>query len=192
MDLELEEIINGYAQGHFLMAETANAPLAWYTTNQRTLIPLDDRFRYPRSLQRVINQKRFTTAINRDFAGVVEGCADRSSTWISEELKRLYLRLHQAGWVFSYETWMGDQLAGGVLGLVLGKTFIGESMFFHISEGSKVALVKLVDHLRQRNFVLFDAQMPNPHLSRFGAYDVPQADYLTLLQSGLRSPSSFT
>ncbi|MEM9137211.1 MAG: leucyl/phenylalanyl-tRNA--protein transferase [Cyanobacteria bacterium P01_F01_bin.42] len=191
MDLDLEEVINGYAQGYFLMADTRQSPLAWYTTHERTIIPLDERFRYPRSLKRVLNQNQFTTAINQDFSSVVDGCADRASTWISQDLKRLYLRLNQAGWAFSFETWRGDELAGGVLGIVLGRTFIGESMFFRISEGSKVAVVKLVEHLRKREFTLFDAQMPNPHLARFGAYDIPQADYLSQLQSGLQRPCRF-
>lgn len=191
VELEIDDVINGYAQGYFLMAETPSDPLNWYTTYERTIIPLDHRFRYPRSLQRVLNQNRFTTAINRDFAGVVKGCADRESTWISDELIELYLRLNQAGWAYSYETWQGDELAGGILGLAIGRAFMGESMFFRIPDGSKVAMVQLVRHLRDRNFILFDAQMPNPHLSRFGAYDISQEDYLRTLTFGLRSPCPF-
>lgn len=191
MDLDLEDIMNGYAQGYFLMAEEPGSPLAWYSTYERTIIPLDEKFRYPRSLQRVLNQNRFTTAINRDFSAVVKGCADRTTTWISDELKQIYLQLNQAGWAYSFETWQGDELAGGILGLVLGRTFIGESMFFRISDGSKVAMVKLVEHLRQKGFTLFDAQMPNPHLSRFGAYDIAQTDYLKKLSLGLQSPCDF-
>ena len=190
VDLDLEDVINGYAQGYFLMAEE-EGELAWYTTYERTVIPLDERFRYPRSLNRALNQNRFTIAINRDFEAVVEGCADRASTWISHDLKQLYLRLNQAGWAYSFETWQDDELAGGILGLVLGQTFIGESMFFRISDGSKVALVKLVGHLRERGFTLFDAQMPNPHLARFGAYDMKQVDYLHKLRSGLQFPTRF-
>jgi leucyl/phenylalanyl-tRNA---protein transferase len=191
IELEIDDIINGYAQGYFLMADSPRSPLNWYTTHERTIIPLDERFRYPRSLQRVLNQNRFTTAINRDFAAVVEGCAARDSTWISSDLKRLYLRLNEFGWAYSFETWQGDELAGGILGLAIGQAFVGESMFFRIPEGSKVAMVKLVQHLRDRGFTLFDAQMPNPHLSRFGAYAIPQADYLQKLTQGLRFPSTF-
>ena len=190
-DLEVEEVLNGYAQGYFLMAETPEDPLAWYTTHQRTVIPLDERFRFPKSLRRVLNQNRFQTAINRDFEAVVNGCADRDSTWISDELKRLYLRLNRAGWAYSFETWQGDELAGGILGLVLGRVFIGESMFFRIPDGSKVAMVRLVEYLRERGFMLFDAQMPNPHLSRFGAYDMTQDEYLELLQQGMQYPRCF-
>jgi leucyl/phenylalanyl-tRNA--protein transferase len=159
--------------------------LGWYSSRDRTLIPLDERFRYPISLRRVLNQERFTVAINRDFPAVVAGCANRETTWISEELQEIYLLLHQAGFAYSFETWQGDKLAGGILGIVIGGAFIGESMFYRIPEGSKVAMVKLVEQLRQQGFVLFDAQMMNPHLERFGAYSVNDEEYQTLLQQAL-------
>jgi leucyl/phenylalanyl-tRNA--protein transferase len=93
--------------------------------------------------------------------------------------------LYHAGYAYSFETWQGDELAGGVLGLVIGGAFIGESMFYRIPEGSKVAMVKLVQHLRERNFLLFDAQMNNPHLERFGAYVITQKEYKKLLTKAL-------
>ncbi|PZV08665.1 MAG: leucyl/phenylalanyl-tRNA--protein transferase [Leptolyngbya sp.] len=184
--LDVASIIHGYAQGYFLMANEAGDDLGWYSSRQRTLIPLDDRFRYPKSLQRVLNQERFTVAIDRDFASVVAGCADRETTWISEELKAVYGSLHQEGWAHSFETWQGDELAGGILGIVIGGAFIGESMFFRIPDGSKVAMVKLVEHLRDRQFTLFDAQMMNPHLERFGAYVIDNRQYKDLLRQALQ------
>jgi leucyl/phenylalanyl-tRNA--protein transferase len=183
---DVAAIIDGYAQGYFLMAEDAEGDLGWYSSHERTLIPLDDRFRYPRSLQRVLNQERFTVAVNRDFQAVVEGCADRETTWISDELKQIYWQLHQAGWAHSFETWQDDRLAGGILGIVIGGAFIGESMFFRIPDGSKVAMVKLVERLRQQQFVLFDAQMMNPHLERFGAQMIGNKDYQLLLTEALK------
>ncbi|MGA9378546.1 MAG: leucyl/phenylalanyl-tRNA--protein transferase [Phormidium sp.] len=191
MPIKITGIIEGYAQGFFLMADETGH-LNWYSSHKRALIPLDDRFRYPKSLRRVINQERFQVAINRDFPAVVEGCANRDTTWISPELKRIYEALYQAGWAYSFETWEGDQLAGGILGLVIGGAFIGESMFYQIPEGSKVAMVKLVEHLRSRQFVFFDAQMNNPHLERFGAYIVTEKDYQVLLKKALKYRGSFT
>jgi leucyl/phenylalanyl-tRNA--protein transferase len=189
MQYNIAAIIEGYAQGYFLMANDDDT-LGWYTSRQRALIPLDERFRYPRSLQRVLNQNRFTVAINRDFSTVVEGCANRDTTWISEELKTIYHILYQKGWAYSFETWQGDELAGGILGLVIGGAFIGESMFYRIPEGSKVAMVKLVERLRERNFILFDAQMNNPHLERFGAYMIQSKQYQSLLQKAIHQPCS--
>ncbi|BAU14956.1 leucyl/phenylalanyl-tRNA--protein transferase [Leptolyngbya sp. NIES-3755] len=190
MQIDVSSILEGYAQGYFLMSDESGKDLAWYTSRERTLIPLDDRFRYPKSLRRVLNQDRFRVAIDTAFKEVVEGCADRDTTWISNDLKEIYWTLHQAGWAHSFETWQGDQLAGGILGLSLRGAFIGESMFFRIPDGSKVAMVKLVEHLRSRNFVLFDAQMMNPHLERFGAYIVNNRNYKDLLRQALERDCS--
>ncbi|MDF5723314.1 MAG: leucyl/phenylalanyl-tRNA--protein transferase [Rhizonema sp. PD37] len=190
MQYDVAAIIHGYAQGYFLMADE-NDVLEWYSSRDHTLIPLDERFRYPKSLQRVLNQERFTVAINRDFKAVVAGCANRETTWISQELQEIYWELYQTGWAYSFETWLGDELAGGILGIVIGGAFIGESMFYHIPEGSKTAMVKLVQRLRSQQFVLFDAQMMNPHLERFGAYRVNNEEYNSLLNTAVRRKCGF-
>lgn len=184
MVLDIPSIIQGYARGYFLMADDNNR-LSWYASRQRALIPLNGKFRYPKSLRRVLNQEVFTVAINKDFEAVCEGCANREITWISTELIDIYYALHQAGWAHSFETWQGDRLAGGILGIVIRGAFIGESMFYNIPDGSKVAMVKLVEHLNKRKFLLFDAQMQNPHLARFGSYTVTDAEYKALLQKAL-------
>jgi leucyl/phenylalanyl-tRNA--protein transferase len=133
----------------------------------------------------VLNQQHFSVAINRDFKGVCEGCADRETTWISPELQQIYWELHKAGWAHSFETWQGDELAGGILGIAIRGVFIGESMFYRISEGSKVAMVKLVEHLNRRGYKVFDAQMQNPHLERFGSYIISPQEYQTVLTEAL-------
>lgn len=187
---DISSIIRGYAQGNFLMADD-EGELGWYSSRNRTLIPLDDRFRYPKSLQRVLNQNRFSVRINSSFKEVCLGCANRDETWISDELIEIYLELNKAGWAYSFETYQGDQLAGGILGIVIGGAFIGESMFFQIPDGSKVAMVKLVEHLRARKFILFDAQMQNPHLERFGSYIINNKDYSRLLGQAIETRCIF-
>jgi leucyl/phenylalanyl-tRNA--protein transferase len=112
-------------------------------------------------------------------------------TWISPELKQVYLALHEAGYAHSFETWQGDELAGGILGIAIAGAFIGESMFYRIPEGSKVAMVKLVEHLRQRQYMLFDAQLQNPHLERFGSYIIKPKEYQKLLDHALQSNCYF-
>lgn len=184
MSVEISSIIHGYSQGYFLMAD-GQGDLGWYASRERAVMPLDHRFRYPKSLQRYLNQNRFRVAIDQDFSGVCSGCADRDTTWISPELQRIYHELHRAGWAHSFETWEGDQLAGGILGLAIRGAFIGESMFFNIPNGSKIALVKLVEHLRARNFALFDVQLQNPHLERFGAYVISDRAYQSQLHQAL-------
>lgn len=187
---DIAAIIQGYAQGYFLMANESDTDLSWYSSRERALIPLDDRFRYPRSLQRVLNQNRFRVAVSQDFEGSIAGCADRETTWISDELQEIYRQLHLAGWAHSFETWQDDKLAGAILGIVIGGAFIGESMFYAVPEASKVAMVKLVEWLRSRQFILFDAQMTNPHLERFGAYIVSQQEYEKLLRQAIQHPCS--
>ncbi|ELS02367.1 leucyl/phenylalanyl-tRNA--protein transferase [Xenococcus sp. PCC 7305] len=189
-NVDISSVVQGYSQGYFLMSDD-DGKLCWYSSHQRTLIPLDNRFRYPKSLNRVLNQERFSVAIDRNFVEVCEGCADRETTWISEELKRVYLALYKAGWAHSFETWYGDELAGGILGIAIAGVFIGESMFYRISEGSKVAMVKLVEHLRHRGYLFFDAQLQNPHLERFGSYIIDAAQYQMLLQEGLKRRCDF-
>ncbi len=180
----IPDIITGYTQGYFLMADE-EGNLEWYSSRKRAVMPLDERFRYPKSLRRVLNQNRFSTAINRDFLAVCQGCANRDKTWITPQLIELYLALHQAGFAHSFETWQGDQLAGGILGIAIGGVFIGESMFYNIPEGSKVAMVKLVEHLNKQGFMLFDVQMQNPHLERFGAYIINNESYNQLLRKAV-------
>ncbi len=186
----IEQIVQGYATGYFPMAD-ARGRLGWYSSQTHTLMPLDSRFHIPGSLRRALNSGRFEVRIDTAFAEVVQGCAAREETWISGELEQIYLALHRAGVAHSFETWQGEQLAGGVLGLALGGAFIGESMFFRISEGSKVALVRLVQHLNTRGFVLFDAQLQNPHLERFGAYEMVGKEYLKLLERAIRLERNF-
>jgi leucyl/phenylalanyl-tRNA--protein transferase len=188
LQYDISAILEGYSKGYFLMSDEDGRKLGWYSSRQRTLIPLDDRFRYPKSLRRVLNQNRFEVAINRNFAAVVDGCANRDTTWISEELKDIYWSLYQARRAYSFETWQGDELAGGILGIAIGGVFIGESMFYRIPEGSKVAMVKLVERLRSRQFQIFDAQMMNPHLARFGAYTVSEKTYRQQLQRAIQHP----
>lgn len=185
----VRNIITNYAAGYFLMAEDEG--VQWYSSKQRAIIPLDGGFRYPKSLQRVLNSGQFEVAIDRAFPDVVAGCADRETTWISGDLQEVYFLLHAAGWAHSFETWQRDKLAGGILGIVIGGAFIGESMFYHIPEGSKVAMVRLVEHLQQRNFILFDAQMQNPHLERFGAVEVMPELYDELLEAAVSKICEF-
>ena len=181
---DTDYIIQKYTQGYFIMANEMGV-LGWYSSCQRALIPLDERFHYPKSLRRILNQKRFSVKINHDFLGVCRGCAERETTWISPQLINIYYNLYEKGWAYSFETWQGNELAGGILGIAVRGAFIGESMFYKVSDASKVAMVKLVEYLKKRDFVLFDAQLQNSHLERFGAYKVSDIKYKILLRQAL-------
>jgi leucyl/phenylalanyl-tRNA---protein transferase len=192
--MNIQEIIALYAKGHFLMDNGEG--LGWYRSRVHALIPLDERFHVHKSLRRAVNSGRFEARINGDFAATVENCANRggrfdAEVWISEDLREIYLALHRAGIAHSFEMWQEGKLAGGVLGLALGGVFIGESMFYSVPEASKVAMVRLVEHLRSRGFEYFDAQIQNPHLARFGAYEIPEKEFLPLLAKAVRKPIRF-
>ncbi|WP_337870309.1 leucyl/phenylalanyl-tRNA--protein transferase [Meiothermus sp.] len=189
-----------YAQGYFPLGMEQG--IGWfdqraYGTPYRALMPLDERFHIPRSLRRVINSGCFEIRINSDFAGVLEGCATRgwsykSETWITPEVAWLYLSLHRYGFAHSFETWHKGRLAGGILGVALGAAFIGDSMFYSVPNASKVAMVRLVEHLRQRGFEVFDVQVQNPHLARFGAVEVEPQVFLQHLHRAIAKPVRFT
>jgi leucyl/phenylalanyl-tRNA---protein transferase len=189
MKFRVADILELYSQGYFLMDNGHG--LDWYSSRRHALVPLDDRFHTPSSLRRALNSGRFETRINQAFEKVVDGCAARDETWITPELHEIYLELHRAKIAHSFETWFEDRLAGGILGIVIGSAFIGESMFFNVTEASKVAMVRLREHLKARDFILFDAQIQNPHLERFGTFEVPEREYSRLLERAVTTPAQF-
>ncbi len=182
-------IVAAYREGYFLMDNGDG--LNWYSSRVHALIPLDSRLHIPSSLKRKLNSSLYESRINADFEAVVEGCADREETWITPELHQIYLELNAAGIAYSFETWLDDKLAGGVLGLVIGAAFIGESMFTIVPECGKIALVRLAQHLANNSFTLFDAQIQNPHLERFGAYQVPEREFKKLLAQAVKLERQF-
>jgi leucyl/phenylalanyl-tRNA---protein transferase len=183
------EIVRQYANGYFLMDNGDG--LQWYSSRVHALIPLNERFHVPSSLRRSLNKPRFETRINADFAATVDGCAQRAETWITPELKQIYFTLHRFGFAHSFETWVDGQLGGAMLGLSIGGAFIGESMFYRVPEASKVAMVRLKEHLKARGFALFDAQIQNPHLARFGAFELPEREFKKLLSTAVKLEVSF-
>ena len=189
MNFTPASVVAAYREGYFLMDNGEG--LNWYSSRVHALIPLDHQLHIPTSLKRKLNSSHFETRINSDFAAVVRGCANRPETWITPELLAVYLELHRAGIAHSFETWVDDKLAGGVLGLAIGAAFIGESMFTIVPECGKVALVRLAQHLAAKNFMLFDAQIQNPHLERFGAYLVPEREFKKILAQAVRLERDF-
>ncbi len=192
MSLSPELLLHGYSIGIFPMAEHRDDPeLFWVDPKFRGVFPLDG-FHISRSLARRIRTCGFSVSINRDFASVVDGCADRSDTWINPELRRLYQELHRTGRAHSLEVWDGASLIGGVYGVVLGAAFFGESMFSRRTDASKIALAYLVDRLRQTGFTLFDTQFLTAHLASLGAIEIPRAVYHSELKQALDLKADFT
>ncbi|WP_108861790.1 leucyl/phenylalanyl-tRNA--protein transferase [Ruegeria sp. Alg231-54] len=191
MSLTPELLLHGYSIGIFPMAEHRDDPeLFWVDPKFRGVFPLDG-FHISRSLARRIRKPGYSISINSDFAGVVDGCADRPDTWINAELRHLYQQLHLAGRAHSLEVWDEGALVGGVYGVTLGAAFFGESMFSRRKDASKIALAYLVDRLRQTGFRLFDTQFLTAHLASLGAIEIPRTQYRHALEEAINASADF-
>jgi leucyl/phenylalanyl-tRNA---protein transferase len=180
-ELTPELLLHGYSIGIFPMAEHRDDPeIFWVDPRRRGVMPLQ-RFHLSRSLAKAMRRSPFRASVDEDFAGVVEGCADRADTWINDEIFSLYNALHQRSHAHSIEIWEDQTLVGGVYGVTLGGAFFGESMFSRRTNASKMALAVLVDRLRRAGFVLFDAQFLTDHLASLGAQEITRAEYHTRL-----------
>src|ERR1043165_5730524 len=167
------------------MADTREADeLFWVEPRNRAIIPLD-RFHLSHSLRRTLRAGAFEVSHDRDFQAVITACADREETWINAELERAMLALHGSGHAHSIEVWHGDELAGGLYGVKLGRAFFGESMFSRQRDASKVALAWLVARLKAGNFTLLDCQFMTEHLASLGAVTVTRETSVALLSAAL-------
>ncbi|ARE41789.1 Leucyl/phenylalanyl-tRNA--protein transferase [Rhodovulum sp. P5] len=185
-------LLRAYSAGVFPMARTRDDPeIFWVRPQLRGIFPLDG-FHISRSLARRIRQQPFQIRTNTDFANVLEGCADREETWINDTIFDLYLQLHAMGYAHSLEVWDGDDLVGGVYGVTLGAAFFGESMFSRRTDASKIALAYLIHRLQHGGFELFDTQFLTPHLQSLGAVEIPNEDYMLLLDAALQEDADFS
>lgn len=186
MDQEViapEILLGAYAQGIFPMAEEGE--IVWVAPQMRGLIPLDDRFHIPRGLKKALRKNLFEIRFNTAFREVMLGCAERKETWIDPVILESFCLLHEQGHAHSVECWDSDGLQGGLYGVSLGKVFFGESMFSRKTDASKIALVSLVERLREKKFELLDTQWLTTHLSTFGGYEIPQKEYLVMLRAAI-------
>jgi len=136
----------------------------------------------------VMKHQPYRISTDSAFAQVIAACAERTTTWISHDIEKLYIELHRRGHAHSLEAWNEqDQLVGGLYGLAIGGCFCGESMFHRADDAAKICVVTLVEKLRARGFRLLDCQQQTPHMERFGAYEVSDGEYSALLQK-CRSP----
>ncbi len=183
--ISVELLVQAYLSGSFPMADPDEGDqIYWHTPETRGLIPLDDTFRVPKNLMRLYKKEKFELSINRAFPEVINQCSllRKGDTWISEEIIDVYTQMHKLGLAHSFEVWLDGALVGGLYGVAIGKAFFGESMFHKVTDASKIALVFLVEFLKEQNFQLLDCQYLNPHLLQFGAYEVTQEEFLSRLQ----------
>ncbi len=187
--LTTELLLHAYAQGAFPMADSADASeVHFYLPKRRGIIPLD-AFHIPKKLARLYRKGTFEIRYDTAFRQVIEACAasrpERRDTWINAEIIEAYSALHQMGHAHSVECYKDNRLVGGLYGVTLGRAYFGESMFSHVSNASKIALIALVEWLEARGYTLLDTQFINPHLTQFGAVEISHEEYMILLKAAL-------
>ncbi|MCB9418647.1 MAG: leucyl/phenylalanyl-tRNA--protein transferase [Ardenticatenaceae bacterium] len=181
-------LLSAYSQGIFPMADE-DGSIYWYDPDPRAILPLDG-LHISRSLARTLKRNQFEVRVNSAFTAVMHACAapddGREDTWISEEIITAYTNLHNLRFAHSVETWFEGKLVGGLYGVALRGLFAGESMFSRETDASKVALVYLVNRLRERGYLLLDVQFLTGHLQRLGAVELPQAAYKKQLAQAMQ------
>ena len=187
--LKPENMLLLYARGAFPMADQ-EGNIDWYMPQTRTIIPIK-KFNYPKSLRKYLEKQELTFLFDNDVMNIIEHCAARKDTWISDELIDAYFGLYKLGHIHSVEVYEKNKLIGGLYGVVFRGAFFGESMFSKKSQASKAALIKLLFHLQSKNFSLLDVQFITDHLKMFGAREITFEEYQKLQTEAYSKKVSF-
>jgi len=189
-DLSPERLLDAYRHGIFPWYNEGQ-PVLWWSPDPRMVLFVDE-FKVSRSLRRSVSRGDFDITVDSAFGHVIEACAaprdGRLGTWITAAMIDAYTRLHRHGYAHSVEAWFDGKLAGGLYGVAIGRMFYGESMFARLTDASKVALVHLIEMLKQRDMPLIDCQQQTPHLARLGARLVPRRVFAEAVARLVNSP----
>jgi leucyl/phenylalanyl-tRNA--protein transferase len=182
-DLSPRRLLAAYRRGVFPWYSPGQ-PVLWWAPDPREVLIVQE-FEPSRSLRQSLRKRGYEGAVDRDFEAVIRACAapraGARGTWITNEMRTAYLRLHELGIAHSIETWRGSELVGGLYGVELGRIFFGESMFSRATDASKVALVHLVERCRERGIEVIDCQLPTPHLKSLGSRSLPRSEFMAWL-----------
>jgi len=186
--IRINELLRAYSQGFFPMSDPKDGKVFWCQPYKRAVFHLDS-YKPSKDVLRLKRKNEYRVTFDEEFEGVIKGCAaprksDRE-TWISDEIMEAYIKLYELGLAHSVESWFDGELVGGLYGIAMGGAFFGESMFFRRSYASQVAFDGLVVHLKQKEYLLLDAQIMNPHLEKLGAVEIGHEEYMSLLAEAL-------
>ncbi|MCA3015174.1 MAG: leucyl/phenylalanyl-tRNA--protein transferase [Myxococcaceae bacterium] len=191
-DLSPTRLVAAYQRGIFPWY-SEGLPILWHCPDPRfVLVP--ERLHVPRSLRKLQKARPYRLTLDTAFEAVIDGCAKvkrpgQRGTWITRDMRRAYVALHQLGLAHSCEAWAGDELVGGLYGVSLGHVFFGESMFARADDASKLAFVTLVEWMRAWGVQLVDCQQETAHLARFGAEPWPRQRFLTVVEALAQQPT---
>ena len=182
-DLSADRLLAAYRRGIFPWY-SGDEPILWWSPDPRMVLFCDE-LKVSRSLAKNLRNKGFEIRIDSAFSEVIKACAEprkgEPGTWIGKEMQAAYVALHRAGHAHSFETWHAGKLVGGLYGVAIGRAFYGESMFSRATDASKVALVALVETLRERGYPMIDCQQRTPLLASLGAREIPRRQFLRRL-----------
>lgn len=181
-DLSIERLLVAYSSGIFPWYSEGE-PILWYSPHERCVI-FPDRINISKSMKKILKDEIFKVTMNQAFKDVVINCATtlrngQEGTWITDEMQQAYLNLHREGFAHSIEVWLENKLVGGLYGVKINKVFCGESMFSHVNNASKVALI----HLSKLAIDLIDCQLPNDHLMSLGAEMIDRKAFMKILET---------
>lgn len=185
-DLSVKRLLNAYNNGIFPWYNTGE-PIVWYAPPKRMVL-FPEELKISKSMRKVLKKEIFTVTFNQNFKEVIHQCKtvfrkDQQGTWITDEMEKAYLKLHNIGKAKSVEVWQNNQLVGGLYGVDLGSVFCGESMFSLVSNASKTAFIYLAKHLQSQKYKLLDCQVYNTHLASLGAREIPRKTFMKILKS---------
>jgi leucyl/phenylalanyl-tRNA--protein transferase len=180
-DLSTPRLLLAYQSGIFPWYSD-DTPILWYSPHERFVL-FPDELNVSSSMRRVLNSGRFRVTFDTCFADVIEACSavdrkDQDGTWITADMKLAYIKLHEEGHAHSVEVWQGDDLVGGMYGVVVGDVFCGESMFSKVSNASKTALISLIKTVKYK---LLDCQVHTDHMESMGARMISRKEYMAML-----------
>lgn len=184
-DLQPERLILAYQSGIFPWYNEGE-PIIWYTPAMRMVL-FPEELKISKSMRRFMAKNEFSITWNKAFEQVIDQCQksprkDQLGTWITEEMKEAYIKLHKLGFAKSIEVWAKDELVGGLYGVDLGHVFCGESMFSKVSNTSKLAFIHLVQELQKKDYKLIDCQVYNEHLESLGAREISRKEFMEILR----------
>jgi leucyl/phenylalanyl-tRNA--protein transferase len=185
-DLSVDRLLLAYRNGIFPWFNE-DEPILWWAPSERMVV-VPNRYKVPRSMRNVLNQKKFKITFNTAFKEVISNCQKierigQEGTWITNDIVKAYTKLNELGFAKSVEVWQNDELVGGLYGIDLGHVFCGESMFSKVSNASKVAFITLINHLKEHNYQLLDCQVHNHHLESLGAFEISRDTFMLVLKS---------
>ena len=190
-DLSPARLLAAYRRGIFPWYAPGQ-PVLWWSPDPRAVLNPPE-FHVSRSLARSMRNRGYALRLDSAYAEVVTRCGDRAlrpeGTWITPAMRDAYVRLHELGQAHSVETWLGEQLVGGIYGVALGRVFFGESMFSLARDASKIAMARLVEELIARGFELLDCQIPSAHLASLGVRAIPRRRFVALLRQWVDVPT---